>query len=148
MSVSTESGRGPEAGRQKARRVLDHDGGATAVEFGFVLPIIVLVVYGLVEFARVLLLQSVLFFAAEEATRFATVRYDATTEEIRQIAENKLLIADPSRITAFNVVSDLNPDDQTKLVTVEIAYAFRPLTPIGWGETTLLGHSRGFIVDK
>ena len=44
------------------------------------------------------------------------------------------------------IIADINPIDQTKLVTVEITYTFKPILPIGWDTITLFGHSRGFIV--
>jgi Flp pilus assembly protein TadG len=50
--------------------------GATAVEFALILPPFLLLLFGIVEFGRVLWTQSALHFAVEEAARCATV--DAT----------------------------------------------------------------------
>jgi hypothetical protein len=57
-------------------------------------------------------------------------------------------LIDPDGITSFDVLSDLDESDQTKLVTVEIAYAFQPILPIAWGSFSLIGHSRGFRIDQ
>jgi Flp pilus assembly protein TadG len=121
--------------------------GATAVEFGALAPVFILVLLGTIEIGRVLFTQGVLYFSAEETTRYATVNYDATTQDLQDVAESKFLMIDPARISQFNVSSDLNTDDQTRLVTVEIAYNFETLTPFGFGPITLVGHSRGFIVS-
>jgi len=103
-------------------------------------------VYGIIEFSRVLFTQGILLMAAEEATRFAAVNYDATVTQIREVAEGSFIMIDAGRISNFNVLSTLDATDQTKDVTVEITYAFQPLMPIIWGSISLVGHSRGFIV--
>lgn len=122
--------------------------GATSVEFALIAPIFLVFVYGLLEFGRVLFTMAVLYFAAEEASRFSVVNYTATTTEIRQVAENKFLLIDTAKISKFEVTSVLNTVDQTKLVTIDIVYAFTPLVPLVWTTINLRGHSRGFIVDK
>ncbi len=122
--------------------------GATAVEFALITPIFLLFLYGLLEFGRVLFTMAVLFFAAEEASRYSVVNYTATTTEIRQVAESKFLMIDAAKISKFEVTSVLNVVDQTKLVTIDIVYAFEPLVPLIWTTINLSGHSRGFIVDK
>lgn len=122
--------------------------GATAVEFALITPIFLMFVYALLEFGRVLFTMAVLYFAAEEASRYSIVNYTASTTEIRQVAESKFLMIDPAKITKFDVTSVLNVVDQTKLVTIEIDYAFEPLVPLVWYTINLSGNSRGFIVDK
>ena len=101
--------------------------------------------YGIVEFSRVLFTQGILFLAAEEATRFAVVNYDATVAQIRDVAEDSFIMIDAGKISSFNVSSTLDTADQTKDVTVEITYAFEPIMPILWTSISLVGHSRGFI---
>lgn len=82
------------------------------------------------ECGRIVFAHAVLNFAAEEATRYASVNYAASDEDIETIAMNRLILIDPNGITSLVVVSDLDPDDQTRLVTVEIAYTFQPMLPI------------------
>lgn len=126
----------------------DNDRGSAAVEFAFLLPAFTFTIYGVIEFFRAAFTMAVLFFAAEEATRYATVRFDATTETIKQVAEDNLLLMDPDRISKFEVTSTLDPTDETKNVTVDIEYSFSPMLPVAWKTLTLSGHSRGFIVEK
>jgi len=126
----------------------DNDGGAAAIEFAFLAPAFFFMIYAIIEFFRATFTMAVLFFAAEEATRYATVNYSATTVAIKQVAENNLLLLNPSQISNFEVVSTLDTTDQTKHVTVVISYAFAPMLPLPWDAITLSGQSRGFIVEK
>jgi len=126
----------------------DNDRGAAAIEFAFLAPAFFFTIYAIIEFFRATFTTAVLFFAAEEATRYATVRYAATTTAIQQVAEANLLLLDPSKISKFEVKSVLDAADKTKHVTVVIDYAFAPMLPLPWETFTLSGQSRGFIVEK
>ncbi|MEJ2119714.1 MAG: TadE/TadG family type IV pilus assembly protein [Alphaproteobacteria bacterium] len=126
----------------------DNESGAAAIEFAFLAPAFFFTIYALIEFFRATFTTAVLYFAAEEATRYATVRYAATTTAIQQVAEDNLLLLDPTKITKFQVTSNLDAVDQTKHVTVVIDYSFVPMLPLPWDAITLSGQSRGFIVEK
>jgi Flp pilus assembly protein TadG len=126
----------------------DNDRGAAAIEFAFLAPAFFFTIYALIEFFRATFTMAVLYFAAEEATRYATVRYAATTTAIKEVAQSNLLLLDPSQITNFQVNSVLDATDKTKHVTVVIDYAFAPMLPLPWETITLSGQSRGFIVEK
>ncbi len=124
----------------------DGERGIAMVEFALILPALMTFFYGIVEFSRVLFTQGILLLAAEEATRFAVVNYNATEAQIQKIAEDSFIMIDAGKISSFNVSSTLDATDQTKDVTVEITYAFEPIMPILWTSISLVGHSRGFIV--
>ncbi len=126
----------------------DNERGAAAIEFAFLAPAFFFAIYAIIEFFRATFTTAVLYFAAEEATRYATVRYAATTTAIQQVAEDNLLLLDPAKISKFEVVSNLDAVDQTKHVTVVIDYSFIPMLPMPWDAITLSGQSRGFIVEK
>ena len=125
-----------------------NDRGAAAVEFAFIAPAFTFTIYGVIEFFRAAFTMAILFFAAEEATRYATVHYGATPTAIQQVAQDNLLLLQPSQISKFEVTSVLDAVDQTKHVTVVIEYAFSPMLPLPWNTITLSGQSRGFIVEK
>ena len=66
--------------------------GSLAVEFALTAIPMVLLVGGLVEFARYSYAQSALNFAAEEATRYAVVRGGSVTEsELIAVAQDSML---------------------------------------------------------
>ena len=102
--------------------------------------------YGIVEFGRVLFSQGNLLLAAEEATRFAVVSYNAIEAQIQEVAEDSFIMIDAGKISSFNVSSTHDATDQTEDVTVKITYAFEAIMPILWTSISLVGHSRGFIV--
>ncbi len=124
----------------------DGERGNALVGFALILPALMTLFYGIVEFSRVLFTQGILLLAAEEATRFAVVNYNATEAQIQEVAEDRFIMIDAGKISSFNVSSTLDATDQTKDVTVEITYAFEPIMPILWTSISLVGHSRGFIV--
>jgi Flp pilus assembly protein TadG len=67
-------------------------GGATAVEFALLAPILCLLVLGGVEFGRLLWTQSALNFSVEEAARCGVVNPDgdcATSAEVESFAASK-----------------------------------------------------------
>jgi hypothetical protein len=138
----------------RLRRIADlfhgegNDGGAAAIEFAFLAPAFFFMIYSIIEFFRATFTMAVLFFAAEQATRYATVNYSATTVAIKQVADDNLLLLKPSQISNFEVISNLDATDQTKHVTVVISYAFSPMLPLPWNTITLTGQSKGFIVEK
>ncbi len=75
--------------RAKLRR------GATAVEFAICAPILLMIVFGVIEFGRALMIQNALTSAAREGCRKATL---ATTHDVNQVtaaAERQVAIAAP-----------------------------------------------------
>ncbi len=126
----------------------DGERGNALVGFALILPALMSFFYGIVEFSRVLFTQGILLLAAEEATRFAVVNYNATEAQIRDVAEGSFIMIDAGKIASFNVSSTLDAADQTKDVSVEITYAFEPIMPILWTSISLVGHSRGFIMNE
>ena len=67
-------------------RLLSSRGGATAVEFALVAPILLIMIFGIVELGRALWIKSSMQFAVEEATRFAIVNPTATTSTLESQA--------------------------------------------------------------
>jgi Flp pilus assembly protein TadG len=134
--------------KRSLRRIGVDSSGSQVVELALTLPVLLTLIYGVMECGRVMFTHAALNFAAEEATRYATVNYDASISDIKNIANDRLIVIDPAGITRVDVSSQLDPSDQTKLVTVEIAYDFQPILPIAWGSFSLTGHSRGFRIGQ
>jgi len=131
------------------RRCLGSRDGTTSIEFAFAVPVMVMVTYGIMEVARLLYTQGVLIYAAEEATRYATVHYEESVSQIQSVAESHFVMIDPARISLFSVTAPVDPDDQTKLVTVQINYSFKLLVPFtDHPLVTLSASSRGFLTEE
>ena len=134
--------------RKMRQRLLRNNRGGTAIEFSLAAPVLIFMISGVIEFGRAAYTQGALAFATEEATRYATVNYDATTDELKSVASKKIIGIRKDRISKVAVTETLNAD-QTKLVTVQINYDHHFLLPIFEVESlTLNGASKGFLVEK
>jgi Flp pilus assembly protein TadG len=60
-------------------RATDRERGAAAVEFALVLPVLVLLVLGIIDFSRVFSAQQTLTFASREGVRAMALENSATT---------------------------------------------------------------------
>ncbi|HMB77251.1 MAG TPA: TadE/TadG family type IV pilus assembly protein [Kiloniellaceae bacterium] len=119
--------------------------GSMVIEFAIVGPVLILFLFGLVEFARYTYTQSALNFAAEEATRYAVVRGgEVTNDEILAIARDNLLLLN-SGLAAVCVLSPTDIVTQTSTVSVSIDYSYQPIFDLIWPNMTLTGISEGHI---
>ncbi len=133
--------------RKLARRFGFARSGTVAVEFAIIAPVLISMTFGIIEFSRAAFTQGVLLYAVEEATRFAIVNFDATESEIKQVAQDKFIMIDPQKLTSFSVTAPIDPDDQTRLITVSLTYRFDFLFPFA-GPLTLTSSSKGFITEE
>ncbi|EMI15632.1 TadE-like protein [Rhodopirellula maiorica SM1] len=74
----------PIAARNRPNRV-----GAAAVEFALVVPIFLLLVFGIIEFGRVVMVQQILVNASREGARAAAVE-GATQASVQKIVKDYL----------------------------------------------------------
>lgn len=127
--------------------------GAVAVEFAIVAPILVAIVFGLVELGRAFEAQNLLEVAAREAARFASMDRDGLLDPGQ--SANEKMIQDVKTFLASNGIPanqvtveikdfenptqdfDLdNPANDLKLfeVKVSVDWASVSLTPVGAGQ--------------
>ncbi len=103
-SVETRPDGGPDAGRpakghdrkprRRSRALRDRhrpDRGAAAVEFAFILPVLVMIVAGLIQFGAIFFLQNNMANAAREAARALAAGSISTETESTQLVEQKLV---------------------------------------------------------
>lgn len=98
------------------------DRGAVAVEFAIVLPVLLLLVFGIIDFGRALNAQVTLTQAAREGSRLEALDQD-DVESRTQAAATGL---DPVPNVA---ISSSCPDNDDAVVTV--TYTFEFATPVG-----------------
>lgn len=113
----------------RARNFLRSERAAALVEFAIVLPVLLLLVFGIIDFGRALNTQSNLSAAVREGARLAAVQFPTIDNQAIKDGVKRYLQPfgdDP------NVVVNQNTFDGTvQSVTVEInRYPFRPITPI------------------
>lgn len=129
------------------RRLVGDRSGVSAVEFSLLAPVLLALVFGVIELGRVAYTQGVVSFAAEEATRHAVVNYAFSEDDVRDLTEACLLGIDRDRIDAIVVTGPVNPADNTRTISVEVSYNFEFLLPfLPEGTIPIRGTSRGFLI--
>lgn len=132
--------------RRRARSFVREQRGAVLVEFALVLVLLLVLVFGIIDFGRALYTANSLNTAAREGARYAAVLEDpaAMAAAIQDTVMHHMsplggapLARDDVTVT-FNYATS-GPGVQS--TTVLVRYAFRPLTPIaslvGLGRLTL-----------
>ena len=104
-----------------------HRSGAAVVEMALVAPVVILLIFGIVEFSRLLILDASIDQIAYESCR-AGIAFGASHEDVEEIVDDFLA---SNRI--FNATTEITPaviDDDTAQVRVEITV---PLAQNSWG---------------
>jgi Flp pilus assembly protein TadG len=116
--------------------------GAAAVEFAIVAPVFFLLVFGMVEYGRMIMVQQVLTNAAREGARVGVL--DSSTYTDVQTAVNNYLIAAKISTTAATIGCNPNPPSSQTTgnpVTVTVSIPFKNVSwlpaPLYLGSTTL-----------
>jgi Flp pilus assembly protein TadG len=112
------------------------DRGTAAVEFALVLPIALLVIFGIIDFGRMLNAQITLTEATREAARAAALSGESAAEDrFAAIAGSVVGSTSPS----IDVCTPGNPDSDAE---VDVTYDFQFVTPLAViiGSKTLSAH--------
>ena len=113
------------------------DRGAAAVEFALVLPLLLLIVLGIIEFGRAYNVQTTLSNAARDGVRVMALQDDA--DAARATAEASAFNLDPDK-TSISVSPDSCASPEADSATVTVTYPLELITgylPIG--DFTLTG---------
>jgi len=103
------------------------DRGTAAVEFALVLPVLLLIVFGIIDFGRALNAQIVLTGAAREGVRLAALGYPDAAIQARVAAA----APDLSGVTVTVAASCPPGAGPTADAEVNVSYSFSFITPIG-----------------
>ncbi len=110
--------------RRASSRRGARDRGAAAVEFALVFPLLLLIVFGIIDFGRALNAQITLTQAAREGARLDAVG-DANVVTATQQAATGL---SPVSVTVTTCPPGVAPDNDA---IVKVSYQFSFITPIG-----------------
>ena len=102
--------------------------GVAAVEFAVVAPIFFLLVFGMIEYGRLVMVQQVLTNASREGARAAVVD-GSTTAQVTSVVNNYLTSAGLK--TATVTVSPSPPSSAVYGATVTVS-ASMPFSDVGW----------------
>jgi Flp pilus assembly protein TadG len=108
----------------KASRSRATERGAAAVEFALVLPILLMLIFGIVDFGRMLSAKITITEAAREGARAAALVGRAEGESRARAAADGLAIDRP------DVQTCTSPPGPTDDATVTVTYQFEFITPI------------------
>jgi Flp pilus assembly protein TadG len=131
------------------RRLVPAEAGITGVQFAMALPVILGMVFGVVEMGRLMMAQNTLVHAANEAARFAMVRSGeadtvATEADIITLAKQRMTGLDPERATVSVVWTPANQPGGQVTVAVDYPYSLSSLglQPINLNGTasTIIAH--------
>ena len=110
-------------------RIRKGDSGQAIVEFALVVPILLLLILGIVDFARAWNSYQVLTDAGREGTRLAVVDNGSTAEEVRTVIQ---AAAQRAGITLADAAIALNEGAaRGEPTTVSIQYGYE-LRWVGW----------------
>lgn len=111
---------GPDMRRRQGDR------GAAAVEFALVLPVLLLVIFGIIDFGRMLYAKITLAEAAREGARAAAlVGQSAGQSQVAKSVTGLDTSAGPVTATVVACTSDPDAD-----ATVTVTYTFKLVTPL------------------
>ena len=93
--------------------------GAIAIEFALILPILLIILFGIVEFGAIMFTRHVMFYSAREAARAYVTGVVESTEEAVTLAEN--LLSEGSATGTFTVTATTSGlGTSTSLITISI----------------------------
>jgi len=133
MEQQTSAFGQPTPSRWKAlsvRRWRETDAGQTLVEFSLILPIMLLMLFALVDFGRGFYTWLVLTNAAREGARVGAVEQpvDVITAKVKSTASGLTTTNPPLHITVTKAYPTGAVGDA---VTVDLTYDFQFVTPVG-----------------
>lgn len=111
----------PASGREKRRA---GEGGQSLVEFALGLVVLLLLIFGIIDFGRAAFARNAVASMAREGARYAIVHPAASEADIATVAKAAVVGLDDDELE-INVT---NPDAYT--VQVEVVYTFHVLTPL------------------
>lgn len=128
---------------RKSRNGGRSDRGAAAVEFGLLLPLILLIVLGIIDFGGMLHAQVTLTQAAREGARVAALQQTPDEAEIDKRTKDAIvspMLKDKDKVSVDPQTCPNDTDD----AVVKVSYPFEFITPIG----SLVGAFGGDGFDK
>ena len=109
------------------------ENGQAMVEFAIVLPLMILLLCGIIEFGWIFMNQSLLDNANRETTRYMTMNYDSSasvsTNQAAALAQMKLVLGS-SVLSGSSLTLTYTINTTTNNITIYATYPLRTLTPV------------------
>jgi len=139
--LSERPGRQPGFKLEKARHACRRQRrGAAAVEFAVVAPVFVLLVFGMIEFGRMVMVQQMLTNAAREGARLGVIEGN-TSNDVETRVDNYLAAANITGATVGVATLPASGSDTGDRISVTVSIPFGQVswlpTPMYLGGTSL-----------
>jgi len=132
------------------QRPLYQQRGSALLEFGLILPVFLVLTFGIIDFGRGIWAYNTLSHAAREEARYATVhgqksRYPASSSEISEIVRSRAAGLHPEQVV---VATSWTPNNEPgSVVRVQAQYNFKPVTPLFPPETIVLRSTSRMVIS-
>jgi Flp pilus assembly protein TadG len=114
-------------GRSPSRRARRNRRGTAVVEFAVVAPLFILLVFGMIEFGRMIMVQQIMTNASREGTRRAIIE-GSTQTEVENLVTNYLDNASVPGATVTVTPSDLSNVGFGDPVSVSVSIPFNTVS--------------------
>jgi Flp pilus assembly protein TadG len=136
------------ARRRRAKTsYLHNDSGAAGVEFAFILPVLLIGAFIVVEFSRVLYSKIEFEYALFSAMRFSSVAKSSETAKVQKSLSDNLILLNPSKVSPINITVAPNAD-KTSTVTLTASYRVDSLLPIAAMPSITLSRSTSYLISN
>jgi Flp pilus assembly protein TadG len=113
------------------RRSIRDEGGQAAVEFALVLPFLLMMLIGIVEFGRAWNQHQVITDAARESARKASLYGTVTEAEVKKVATDAMAAAGIDYRRATIDIDNLDGESNTNVtVSIDLRYRFTFFAPL------------------
>ena len=138
---------------ESRRKGISKDGSAF-VEFVFVAPVFLMLIFGIIEFSRVMLMYHHVSNAAREGSRYAIVNgstslvKNATAADVENYVRS-ISPVDPNNVLVNTEWENLNPVDHKPgtWVKVQVTYNFQFTLPIWFGSDIPLTSTSQMVIS-
>jgi Flp pilus assembly protein TadG len=124
-----------------------NDGGAAAVEFALVIPVLLIGLFLTIEFARVMYSKIEFEYAVFSATRFSSVGKIVDTAKLQQALGDNLVLLNPKYLNPIGYTVVKNADNtQTAMLTA--SYRVDSLLPLTDMTSITLSRSISYLINQ
>jgi Flp pilus assembly protein TadG len=110
------------------RRLGRDRSGAAAVEFALVLPVLLLLLGGILEFSRLMWTQANLQFAAEEGARYGIAHTEAAADAISAVSRARLSGVETAKV---QIMVEVNAAQVTVTANHNFQFVMDGILPFG-----------------
>ncbi|MEQ1651874.1 MAG: TadE/TadG family type IV pilus assembly protein [Hyphomicrobium sp.] len=126
------------------RRFAISDAGAAAIEFAFVVPVLLAGLLLVVEFGRLFYSKVEFEYAMFSATRFGMVMKAADTDKVKKSVADNLILLNPANLKNVTLVEVVNAD-KTRTATLNASYQVNFMVPLTDHKSVTLSRAVTFL---